>query len=67
MATFKRVRRRVISVAEPLGQPPGFRVSREAPGAAAGHERLPLQGKFTEIDREEFYERTWIANGNLDV
>ena len=31
MATFKRVRRRVISTAEPLGQPPGFRVSPEGP------------------------------------
>ena len=32
MATFKRVRRRVISAAEPLGKATGFCVSREAPG-----------------------------------
>ena len=32
MATFKRVRRRVISAAAPLGKATGFCVSREAPG-----------------------------------
>ena len=31
MATFKRVRRRVISAAAPLGKAAGFCVSREAP------------------------------------
>ena len=32
MATFKRVRRRVISAAAPLGKATGFCVTREAPG-----------------------------------
>ena len=32
MATFKRVRRRVISAAAPLGKAMGFCVTREAPG-----------------------------------
>ena len=31
MATFKRVRRRVISAAAPLGKATGFCVTREAP------------------------------------
>ena len=32
MATFKRVRRRVISAAAPLGKAMGFCVTRDAPG-----------------------------------
>ena len=60
MATFKRVRRRVISAAAPLGKATGFCVSREAP--LAGLSTIDAAMKY--YDKTQF--TTFHCRSNRD-